>query len=142
MLRVILALAVSAFCQSNMLSVDSGRYVFGQINSIRADQFMLDTKTGRIWQMVLSDGDMVLEEVSYSKVMRVGDTTFFKFQSNPFPPDSLFGISIRKPPPAKTDSTASKLQEPEKKISQAKGMLITLSVIGSAVLLALIISNQ
>jgi len=29
----------------------NGRFVFGQVNDIRADQYMLDTKTGRMWQM-------------------------------------------------------------------------------------------
>lgn len=34
-----------------------GRFVFGQISDFRADQYMLDTKTGRLWKIVLrSDG--------------------------------------------------------------------------------------
>jgi hypothetical protein len=31
----------------------SGRYVFGQISEFRADQYMLDTQTGRLWRIVL-----------------------------------------------------------------------------------------
>jgi hypothetical protein len=30
-----------------------GRYVLGQISDFRADQYLLDTKTGRIWQVKL-----------------------------------------------------------------------------------------
>lgn len=49
------------------LSADGGRYVFGQINHQRSDQFMLDTKTGRLWRVVTnSGGGLVLEPVLYS----------------------------------------------------------------------------
>jgi hypothetical protein len=44
-----------------------GRFVFGQINDARADQYMLDTKTGRLWRVVLradGKGDM-LQVVPY-----------------------------------------------------------------------------
>jgi hypothetical protein len=34
------------------LSSSNGRYVFGQISEFRKDQFMLDTQTGRLWQIV------------------------------------------------------------------------------------------
>jgi hypothetical protein len=30
----------------------SGRYVFGQINELSADQYLLDTQTGRVWRLV------------------------------------------------------------------------------------------
>ena len=32
-----------------------GRYVIGQVSDIRADQYLLDTKTGRVWQLVTMD---------------------------------------------------------------------------------------
>lgn len=58
------------------LSAPGGRFVFGQISSYRRDQFMLDTQTGRLWQMVCSRTDetdpkkpcltTVLEPVSYT----------------------------------------------------------------------------
>lgn len=35
-----------------MLAAANGRYVFGQISPLRADQFMLDTQTGRLWQLM------------------------------------------------------------------------------------------
>lgn len=40
-----------------VLHADGGRYVFGQISDFRADQFMLDTKTGRLWQLVIRTND-------------------------------------------------------------------------------------
>lgn len=39
-----------------------GRYVIGQVSDIRADQYLLDTKTGRVWQLVnmnMGDGKSV-----------------------------------------------------------------------------------
>ena len=39
--------------ETNVLSSNSGRYVYGQVSQMRADQFLLDTKTGRLWHMVL-----------------------------------------------------------------------------------------
>jgi hypothetical protein len=34
---------------SKVLSSSLGRYVFGQVSDFRADRFMLDTQTGRLW---------------------------------------------------------------------------------------------
>lgn len=34
-----------------ILSSSLGRYVFGQVSPFRADQFMLDTQTGRLWEI-------------------------------------------------------------------------------------------
>ena len=36
------------------LSSQNGRFVFGQISGSGKDQFMLDTRTGRIWQIAES----------------------------------------------------------------------------------------
>ncbi len=36
--------------QQKVLSSENGRFVFGQISEYRRDQYMLDTKTGRLWQ--------------------------------------------------------------------------------------------
>ncbi|MHB8916205.1 MAG: hypothetical protein ACYC4K_10390 [Thiobacillus sp.] len=30
----------------------NGRFVFGQISDFRSDQYMIDTQTGRLWQIV------------------------------------------------------------------------------------------
>lgn len=40
--------------QQNTLSAGNGRYVFGQVSEYRRDQYMLDTQTGRLWQMAES----------------------------------------------------------------------------------------
>lgn len=37
--------------QQKTLSSDSGRFVFGQISDFRSDQYMVDTKTGKIWNI-------------------------------------------------------------------------------------------
>lgn len=39
---------------SKMLAAENGRFVFGQISDYREDRFMLDTKTGRLYQLVVS----------------------------------------------------------------------------------------
>jgi len=39
--------------QNKVLLSTNGRYVFGQISEFRADQFLLDTQTGRLWQIVI-----------------------------------------------------------------------------------------
>lgn len=41
--------------QQKVLATPSGRYVFGQISDFRRDQFLLDTQTGRLWQVVVDD---------------------------------------------------------------------------------------
>lgn len=38
--------------RADALSAANGRYVFGQLGAMRADQYMLDTKTGRVWQLI------------------------------------------------------------------------------------------
>jgi len=52
------------------LSASGGRYVFGQISDSDKDKFMLDTKTGRLWQIAESgEVGIFLREVPY----RIGD---------------------------------------------------------------------
>lgn len=38
-----------------VLSTENGRYIFGQISDFRADQYMLDTQTGKLWSIGLAD---------------------------------------------------------------------------------------
>ena len=45
------------------LSAPGGRYVFGQIGLARADQFMLDTQTGRLWRLVVDKNDAPLLQI-------------------------------------------------------------------------------
>ena len=48
------------------LSSASGRFVFGQVSRSSKDKFMLDTHTGRLWQIAESgDVGLFLREVPY-----------------------------------------------------------------------------
>ena len=48
------------------LSSASGRFVFGQVSRSSKDKFMLDTHTGRLWQIAESgDVGLYLREVPY-----------------------------------------------------------------------------
>ncbi len=82
MIRKIISVAVLILClnqiaqaepvevippQNKVLGSSNGRFVFGQISSMRRDQYMLDTKTGRLWQIVKSkDDSIILQIVPYS----------------------------------------------------------------------------
>lgn len=44
--------AQTANSSGAVLSSSTGRFVFGQISDYKSDQFMLDTQTGRVWQIV------------------------------------------------------------------------------------------
>lgn len=37
---------------NKLLASENGRYVFGQISEMRRDQYMLDTRTGKLWKIV------------------------------------------------------------------------------------------
>ena len=63
--------------QNKTLSSENGRFVFGQISEMRRDQYMLDTRTGRLWKLAQivsrntdgtsapGDGQVVLELIPY-----------------------------------------------------------------------------
>ena len=52
--------------QNKILSSGAGRYVFGQISDYARHQFMLDTQTGRLWQIVVDKEKVVsLDPVKY-----------------------------------------------------------------------------
>lgn len=46
--------AKPSLATQKMLSSENGRFVFGQISEYRRDQYVLDTKTGRLWQKVVA----------------------------------------------------------------------------------------
>lgn len=60
--------AVHAQSSNKPAVLGGGRFVFGQINEYNADQYMLDTQTGRLWRLVdTADGQgSVLEPVPYT----------------------------------------------------------------------------
>jgi hypothetical protein len=43
-----------------VLSASGGRYVFGQVSSFRGDKYMLDTQSGRLWQIVTDTNNAIL----------------------------------------------------------------------------------
>ena len=50
-----------------VLSSPAGRWVYGQVGPNRADQFLLDTQSGRMWRMVLAkESLMLLEPVPFA----------------------------------------------------------------------------
>lgn len=47
-------------------TINDGRYVMYQHPTFRGDQFLLDTKTGKIWQMVkATDGSVVWDQMLF-----------------------------------------------------------------------------
>lgn len=48
----VLAAAETTALPHGVLSAPGGRYVFGQISEYARHQYMLDTLTGRLWQVV------------------------------------------------------------------------------------------
>lgn len=53
------SIAQSKENKNRSLSSENGRFVFGQISEYRRDQYLLDTQTGRIWQ-IIEDSSKVL----------------------------------------------------------------------------------
>jgi hypothetical protein len=51
-----LSIGADAFAQASTNRPQAlgggGRFVFGQINEFSADQYLLDTQTGRVWRLV------------------------------------------------------------------------------------------
>ena len=59
--------------EAKCLSAAGGRFVFGQISDSDKDKFMLDTQTGRLWQIAESgEVGLFLREVPY----RIGDGNY------------------------------------------------------------------
>jgi len=56
-LLAVLTAGPSLAQHKDVLSQSGGRYVFGQISEARRDQFMLDTATGRVWQITCMESN-------------------------------------------------------------------------------------
>lgn len=61
-----------------VLASPNGRYVLGQISIVREDQFLLDTKTGRVWKVTIDSGTgfTILEPVLYFYLFSGGEMGF------------------------------------------------------------------
>lgn len=71
------------------LSSAGGRFVFGMISEYRADTFMLDTQTGRLWQLVLTaDSVKILQSVNYSDLKVKSGRLYKAYAELPMKPDS------------------------------------------------------
>jgi len=56
--------------QQKVLKNESGRYVFGQISDFRKDQYLLDTKTGRLWRIVIDqENHTKLQPVPFIQIL-------------------------------------------------------------------------
>ncbi|WP_448211625.1 hypothetical protein [Colwellia sp. MEBiC06753] len=56
--------------QHKVLGSENGRFVFGQVSSFRSDQYLLDTHTGRMWQIVENkDKQSVLQPVPIKQLL-------------------------------------------------------------------------
>ena len=59
-----------------VLSAAGGRYVFGQVNSIRSDQYLLDTQTGKLWVIRAVKEQPVLQEVLFATTDAAGEVVY------------------------------------------------------------------
>lgn len=58
--------------RSSVLAAPGGRYVFGQISEFARHQFMLDTQTGRLWQIIcVTDAETPKPGENRCKFMRL-----------------------------------------------------------------------
>ena len=57
--------------RQGLLTSGNGRFVFGQVSPNRADQFMLDTQTGRLWQLetVGTNTELQLFPIKYNVLL-------------------------------------------------------------------------
>lgn len=114
-LVLFLAFPTMALAGGNrVLSTEGGRYVYGQVGDIARDQFMLDTKTGKLWRAVNDDDkNLILEPVPYlnfeifNSAIRQKYTAvpFYPTKANrplPVPPPSGFKLDGKKGAPDKT----------------------------------------
>ena len=102
------ASAVQAQTSNKPAVLGAGRYVFGQINEYNADQYMLDTQTGRLWRLVdTADGSgSVLEAVPYA----LPDG-----RSQTLPPDAQAEAAAQPSPQADADAAQPMLLPPPRR---------------------------
>lgn len=61
--------------QQKVLSTANGRYVFGQVSEFRRDKFLLDTQTGRLWELVVDNKEQhMLQPVKFIQLLSFGDS--------------------------------------------------------------------
>lgn len=69
------------------LASPTGRYVLGQIDPARADQYLLDTQTGRVWQLACAEAGETpgsCKQTILQPVMIL--QSFVSHELSPYPP--------------------------------------------------------
>ena len=62
----VLFLSVGSVSASQTVQVNNGRYIIYQNSQFRGDQFLLDTQTGKVWNLVKDkDGVTVWEQMLF-----------------------------------------------------------------------------
>lgn len=66
-LTILLILSAQTVCfATETTTINNGRYVMYMNPQFRGDQFVLDTQTGKIWQMVSTkDGAIIFQQMLY-----------------------------------------------------------------------------
>ncbi len=55
--------------ETNVLTAPGARYVLGQISKNRKDQYLLNTETGRVWQLVIDkEGTLFLQPIFFQSL--------------------------------------------------------------------------
>lgn len=67
-----------------VLSQPGGRFAFGQISSARVDQYMLDTATGRLWQLNCLQGNDTKKEKGKNNTIGIGDCASYGLVQVPY----------------------------------------------------------
>lgn len=79
-----------------ILGAEGSRFVFGQISVMRADQYLLDTKTGRLWELVIDkDGNRMLRAIPMERA-----SGSLGFIAEPDEEAAKFEITFERKPPS------------------------------------------
>lgn len=145
MLRMILLLAVAASCAlaepGPALSAPGGRYVFGQLSDYRRDQYLLDTQTGRVWQIQESGGDVIFAPVRFDST-KIADGWMTQARSIvPFQPDTIVYLRKIPPPPEREASPIPTKPAPPPQQNVGFAMLVGIGVIMGAVIFIAALGN-
>jgi len=68
---------------NKLLTTENGRYVFGQVSEMRRDQYMLDTKTGKLWNIVAA----TTGEGEFKQEVTILQPILYKHQDGRWLPD-------------------------------------------------------
>lgn len=60
-----------------ILSGEGGRFAIGQISDFRSDQYVIDTKTGRIWKIITLTNEKGVQYETLQRVYYLDDKGIF-----------------------------------------------------------------